>query len=141
MESPVFDVKNISIRAVPMAAMAGAAAVSMAQADRNINHASRLSLRPRMHRAKKTANQDVVRIATARAQMTLCCVWPVGTVITDINSGEMIADLTHDGEKVLLAQGGIGGLGNIHFKNPAPTARRVNVPLVLKEKRANYSWS
>jgi len=31
---------------------------------------------------------------------------PVGTVITDINSGEVIADLAHDGEKVLLAQGG-----------------------------------
>src|SRR5471032_1567875 len=42
---------------------------------------------------------------------------PVGTVITDINSGEVVADLTHDGEKVLLAQGGIGGLGNIHFKS------------------------
>src|SRR5574340_336622 len=28
---------------------------------------------------------------------------PVGTVITDINSGEVIADLTHDGEKALLA--------------------------------------
>jgi len=49
---------------------------------------------------------------------------PVGTVITDINSGEVIGDLMHDGEKVLLAQGGIGGLGNIHFKSSTNRAPR-----------------
>jgi GTP-binding protein len=49
---------------------------------------------------------------------------PVGTVITDINSGEVIADLTHDGEKILLAQGGSGGLGNIHFKSSTNRAPR-----------------
>ena len=49
---------------------------------------------------------------------------PVGTVITDINSGEVVADLTHDGEKVLLAQGGTGGLGNIHFKSSTNRAPR-----------------
>jgi GTP-binding protein len=49
---------------------------------------------------------------------------PVGTVITDINSGEMIADLTHEGDQVLLAQGGIGGLGNIHFKSSTNRAPR-----------------
>ena len=49
---------------------------------------------------------------------------PVGTVITDINSNQVIADLTHDGEKVLLAQGGIGGLGNIHFKSSTNRAPR-----------------
>ncbi len=49
---------------------------------------------------------------------------PVGTVITDINSGEVIGDLMHEGEKVLLAQGGIGGLGNIHFKSSTNRAPR-----------------
>ena len=45
-------------------------------------------------------------------------------MITDVNSGEVIADLTHDGEKALLAQGGIGGLGNIHFKSSTNRAPR-----------------
>jgi GTP-binding protein len=45
-------------------------------------------------------------------------------VITDINSGEVVADLAHDGEKVLLAQGGMGGLGNIHFKSSTNRAPR-----------------
>ena len=49
---------------------------------------------------------------------------PVGTVITDLNSGEVVADLMVDGEKTLLAQGGIGGLGNIHFKSSTNRAPR-----------------
>jgi GTPase len=42
---------------------------------------------------------------------------PVGTVISDLTTGSLIADLTHDKEKVLLAKGGSGGLGNLHFKS------------------------
>ena len=60
---------------------------------------------------------------------------PVGTVITDINSGEVIADLTHDGEKVLLAEGGKGGLGNIHFKSSTNRAPRQCTPGTEGETR------
>ena len=42
---------------------------------------------------------------------------PVGTVIADVNSNEILADLDVDGKKLLLARGGRGGLGNIHFKS------------------------
>ncbi len=42
---------------------------------------------------------------------------PVGTVIADLNTNEVLADLDEDGKKVLLAKGGRGGLGNIHFKS------------------------
>lgn len=60
---------------------------------------------------------------------------PVGTVITDINSGEVIADLAHDGQKTLLAQGGIGGLGNIHFKSSTNRAPRQCTPGTPGESR------
>jgi GTP-binding protein len=42
---------------------------------------------------------------------------PVGTVVRDLETGELVADLTRDGERALLARGGKGGLGNIHFKS------------------------
>lgn len=42
---------------------------------------------------------------------------PVGTVISELHSAQVMADLSEDGKKVLLAQGGKGGLGNIHFKS------------------------
>jgi len=42
---------------------------------------------------------------------------PVGTVIADVNTNETVADLDADGKKVLLAKGGRGGLGNVHFKS------------------------
>jgi GTP-binding protein len=49
---------------------------------------------------------------------------PVGTQIIDIESGEIVADLTEHGQQVLLAKGGEGGWGNIHFKSSTNRAPR-----------------
>lgn len=40
---------------------------------------------------------------------------PVGTIVTDAETGELIVDLTHEGEMYPLCQGGRGGFGNAHF--------------------------
>ncbi|PQA43952.1 Obg family GTPase CgtA [Amnimonas aquatica] len=42
---------------------------------------------------------------------------PVGTTLLDEATGEMLGDLTQDGQRILLARGGRGGLGNINFKS------------------------
>ena len=49
---------------------------------------------------------------------------PVGTVIADINNNEIVADLDVDEKKILIAKGGRGGLGNIHFKSSVNRAPR-----------------
>lgn len=49
---------------------------------------------------------------------------PVGTVFTDINSGEVVADMAVNGQRVCLAKGGKGGLGNQHFKSSTNRAPR-----------------
>ncbi len=49
---------------------------------------------------------------------------PVGTVISDKATEQIVADLAVDGDKVLLAKGGANGLGNIHFKSSINRAPR-----------------
>ncbi|WP_437769318.1 GTPase ObgE [Sorangium sp. So ce281] len=49
---------------------------------------------------------------------------PVGTQIFDAESGELIADVTEHGQRVIVARGGKGGRGNLHFKSPHDRAPR-----------------
>ncbi len=48
---------------------------------------------------------------------------PMGSLIKDVETGEILADLINDGDRFLAAQGGTGGKGNMHFataQNRAP---------------------
>ncbi|MFN7507085.1 MAG: Obg family GTPase, partial [Limnobacter sp.] len=49
---------------------------------------------------------------------------PVGTTIVNAETGLVVADLTEHGQQVLIAKGGDGGLGNIHFKSSVNRAPR-----------------
>ncbi len=42
---------------------------------------------------------------------------PPGTVVTDADTGDWVGELLHPGEELVIAQGGRGGIGNIHFKS------------------------
>jgi GTP-binding protein len=53
---------------------------------------------------------------------------PVGTQILDELTGVLVADLTTHAQKALLAQGGEGGLGNLHFKSSTNRAPRQSTP-------------
>ena len=50
---------------------------------------------------------------------------PAGTIIRDLNTAELLADLTELDEKVIVARGGIGGKGNARFKSSTFQAPRV----------------
>ena len=60
---------------------------------------------------------------------------PVGTVICDATSGEAICDLNQDGKRALIAKGGQGGLGNLHFKSSVNRAPRQCTPGEEGERR------
>ncbi|GAB5518079.1 MAG: GTPase ObgE [Rhodothermales bacterium] len=67
---------------------------------------------------------------------------PVGTVATNTDTGEVIDDIVDDGDTIVLAQGGRGGMGNTHFKSstnqtprysqPGEEGEELNVTLELK---------
>jgi GTP-binding protein len=93
-----------------------------ARADRNIN--TLIDYRyARIHRAKngeKGRGSDCYGKSAPDIELRM----PVGTVISDADSGEIIADLDHHDQQALLAKGGTGGLGNLHFKSSTNRAPR-----------------
>jgi GTP-binding protein len=61
--------------------------------------------------------------------------FPPGTLIADADSGELLCDLATPGERVLLARGGQGGLGNLHFKSSVNRAPKLATPGEEGEQR------
>jgi GTP-binding protein len=50
---------------------------------------------------------------------------PAGTIVRDAESGELLADLTEPGQRVVVAKGGRGGRGNVRFKSSTHQAPRI----------------
>jgi GTP-binding protein len=93
-----------------------------ARADRNVNTLVDYRF-ARIHRAEngvRGAGQDCYGRAGVDVELRV----PVGTVIRDEESNALVADLAKDGERALLARGGKGGLGNVHFKSSVNRAPR-----------------
>ena len=61
---------------------------------------------------------------------------PVGTVVTQIENEEVMGDLTMHGQRLKVAQGGRGGLGNMHFKSSTNRAPRRTTSGTPGEERA-----
>ena len=60
---------------------------------------------------------------------------PVGTVVINVDTDEVIGDLTNHGDRLLVAKGGKGGLGNMHFKSSVNRAPRQALPGEEGEER------
>ncbi|GAB3749666.1 Obg family GTPase CgtA [Lysobacter olei] len=60
---------------------------------------------------------------------------PVGTVVINVETDEVIGDLTRHGERLLVAKGGKGGLGNMHFKSSINRSPRKALPGLPGEER------
>ena len=53
---------------------------------------------------------------------------PVGTQVLNVDTDEVIGDLTAHGDRLLVARGGKGGLGNMHFKSSVNRSPRQSTP-------------
>ncbi len=60
---------------------------------------------------------------------------PVGTVVINVDTDEVIGDLTGHGQRLLVATGGHGGKGNIHFKSSTNRSPRRAIPGEPGEER------
>jgi GTPase len=60
---------------------------------------------------------------------------PIGTVITDSDTEEVLGDLTTVGDRVLVARGGKGGWGNTRYKSSTNRTPRKNGPGLPGEQR------
>ncbi|HEV3010077.1 MAG TPA: GTPase ObgE, partial [Burkholderiales bacterium] len=93
-----------------------------ARADRNIN--TLIDYRfARIHRAENGV-RGLGSDCDGRAGRDIELRVPVGTVIRDQDDGALVADLAGHDARALLARGGQGGLGNVHFKSSVNRAPR-----------------
>ena len=104
-----------------------------AVADRNIN--TLIDYRfARLHRAKHGENGHGAD-KYGKGADDIYLRMPVGTVITDADSGAFIADLATHGATAMVVRGGKGGLGNLHFKSSTNRAPRQTTPGEEGERR------
>jgi GTPase len=102
-------------------------------ADRNIN--TLIDYRyARIHRAQRGENgRGADQYGRGAEDIKLRV--PVGTMVSDAESGAPLADLAADGQVALVAKGGRGGLGNLHFKSSVNRAPRQTTPGEKGEQR------
>ena len=93
-----------------------------AVADRNLN--TLIDYRyARIHRARDGENgRGADQYGKSAPDIELRV--PVGTVVSDLDGGATVADLDRDGSRALVARGGAGGLGNLHYKSSVNRAPR-----------------
>ncbi|OFC70726.1 Obg family GTPase CgtA [Alteromonas confluentis] len=106
------------------------------QADENLN--TLIDYRfERFHRAERGQNGQGGN-CTGRAGEDLTVMVPVGTRATDVETAEVLGDLTKHGQRLKVAQGGFHGLGNARFKssvNRAPRQKTNGTPGEIRNLR------
>ncbi|WP_374601758.1 Obg family GTPase CgtA [Arenimonas sp.] len=92
------------------------------QADENLN--TLIDFRhQRQYRAQRGQN-GMGRQMFGKAGDDVVIRVPVGTEVINVGTDEIIGDLTDHGDRLLVAQGGLGGKGNVHFKSSVNRAPR-----------------
>jgi len=102
------------------------------------SHRTLLDLKYRQHHVAKHGGHGKGSDKTGRNSKDVNIPVPVGTLIRDADTGEVLADLTTDGQSYIVARGGMGGKGNAWFATPTHRAPRYAQEGVKGEERWIY---
>ncbi len=103
------------------------------QADENLNTLVDFRHRKSFHAGRGENGMGQQRYGKGGEEAVITV--PVGTVITNVSTDEVIGDLTEHGQRLLVAKGGVGGLGNMHFKSSITRSPRRATPGEEGEER------
>ncbi|MFN3916605.1 MAG: GTPase ObgE [Flavobacteriales bacterium] len=87
-----------------------------------------LHLKYMKHVIAEPGQNGTGRLKTGRTGNDIILDVPLGTVAKDAETGEVVCEITQDGETVVLVPGGRGGLGNNHFKSATQQTPRYAQP-------------
>ncbi len=99
------------------------------------SHNTLLSLKYNQHHVAKSGGHGEGSNRTGRSAPDLIVPVPVGTLVMDVESGEVLADLVQEGQRYVVAHGGIGGRGNARFATATNRAPRFAQPGIPGEER------
>lgn len=88
----------------------------------------------RIFRAERGGN-GMGKQCTGKSGKDLLIKVPIGTIVTDIDTDEIIGDVVAEGQTLLVARGGVHGLGNIHFKSSTNRTPRQSTDGTPGDKR------
>jgi GTP-binding protein len=103
------------------------------EADENLNTLVDYRFTKRFH--AKNGQKGQGRDCTGRNGEDLILKVPVGTIVFDEDTDELIADLAHNKERVCVAKGGAHGVGNSKFKSSVNRSPRKTIPGSPGDKR------
>lgn len=99
------------------------------EADKDVG--SLMKYRHQRHYAAADGTRGAGQRKSGKSGADVIVKLPIGTVIRDRDTGEVLADLSQHGERIVAAHGGKGGLGNSHFAsstNQAPRLAQTGAP-------------
>ncbi|OPY14689.1 MAG: GTPase ObgE [Syntrophus sp. PtaB.Bin001] len=97
----------------------------------SVSHHTLLDLKYNQHHVAKNGSHGKGSNKTGHSGPNLVIPVPVGTLVIDHETGEILADLVADGQQYVVAKGGIGGRGNARFAtatNQAPRFAQSGIP-------------